>query len=128
MPLVAVWLDDALRFATGPSEQKAVNLRTNPQVVVTTGCATWDQGIDVMVEGEAVRVTDAATLQRLADAWGDKWDGRWQFGVADGGVLEPGRAPGTTTAMVRAVVQRRCGPPKVLVPSRARASATGPLS
>lgn len=84
-PLVAVWLDDALHFCTGPSEQKAVNLRTNPQAVVTTGCATWDEGIDVMVEGEAVRVTDADALQRLADAWGDKWDGRWQFGVADGG-------------------------------------------
>ena len=66
-----------------------MNLRTNPQVVVTTGCATWDQGIDVMVEGEAVRVTDAATLQRLADAWGDKWDGRWQFAVADGAFSSP---------------------------------------
>jgi general stress protein 26 len=88
-PLVAVWLDDALHFATGSSEQKAVNLRTNPQVVVTTGCATWDEGVDVMVEGEAVRVTDAATLQRLADAWGDKWDGRWQFGVADGVFSSP---------------------------------------
>ena len=28
-PLVAVWLDDAVHFATGPGEQKAVNLRTN---------------------------------------------------------------------------------------------------
>ena len=88
-PLVAVWLDDALHFCTGPSEQKAVNLRTNPQVVVTTGCDTWDEGIDVMVEGEAVRVTDADALQRLADAWGAKWDGRWQFGVADGGFSSP---------------------------------------
>ena len=29
-PLVAVWLDDAIHFATGPSEQKALNLRNNP--------------------------------------------------------------------------------------------------
>ena len=108
-PLVAVWLDDALHFATGSSEQKAVNLRTNPHVVVTTGCATWDQGIDVMVEGEAVRVTDPATLQRLADAWGDKWDGRWQFGVADG-AFRARTASATTTARVRGC--SRCGPPR----------------
>ena len=57
-PLVAVWLDDAVHFATGPLEQKAVNLAGNPHVVVTTGCNRWDQGLDVMVEGEARRVTD----------------------------------------------------------------------
>ena len=50
-PLVGVWLDGALHFATGPAEQKAVNLRHNPQVVLTTGCNRWDQGIDVVVEG-----------------------------------------------------------------------------
>lgn len=41
---------------TGPTEQKAVNLTTNPNVVLTTGCNTWDQGLDVMVEGEAPKV------------------------------------------------------------------------
>jgi len=28
-PLVAVWLDDALHFSTGATEQKAANLRGN---------------------------------------------------------------------------------------------------
>jgi len=37
-PLVAVWLDGALHFSTGAGEQKAVNLRGNPHVVLTTGC------------------------------------------------------------------------------------------
>jgi general stress protein 26 len=78
-PLVAVWLDGTLHFSTGPTEQKAVNLAANPQVVVTTGCNAWDQGLDVMVEGEARRVTDRATLERLAAAWREKWDGSWQF-------------------------------------------------
>src|SRR5664280_1259117 len=50
-PLVAVWLDDAAHFTTGADEQKAVNLRTNPCVVLTTGCAHWESGLDVMVEG-----------------------------------------------------------------------------
>jgi hypothetical protein len=74
-----VWLDETLHFSTGPTEQKAVNLAANPHVVVTTGCNAWDQGLDVMVEGEARRITDRATLQRLADAWRLKWDGSWQF-------------------------------------------------
>jgi general stress protein 26 len=84
-PLVAVWLDGALHFTTGPEEQKAVNLATNPNVVLTTGCNTWDRGLDVVVEGEARRVTDRATLERLAAAWRTKWDGSWQFDVTDEG-------------------------------------------
>ncbi len=86
-PLVAVWLDGALHFTTGPTEQKAVNLTTNPNVVLTTGCNTWDEGLDVMVEGEARRVTDRGTLERLAAAWRTKWDGSWQFEVTDAGFL-----------------------------------------
>ena len=84
-PLVAVWLDGALYFTTGPTEQKAINLTTNPHVVLTTGCNTWDRGLDVMVEGEARRVTDGATLERLAAAWRTKWDGSWQFEATDEG-------------------------------------------
>jgi len=86
-PLVSVWLDDAVHFTTGPGEQKAVNLAGNPHVVVTTGCNRWDQGLDVVVEGQARRVTDRAILQRLADAWAAKWDGQWRFQVTDGGFL-----------------------------------------
>ena len=84
-PLVAVWLDGALHVATGPGEQKAHNLADNPHVVLTTGCNVWDDGLDVVVEGDAVRVTDETTLRRLASAWTTKWDGRWTFGVTDGG-------------------------------------------
>jgi general stress protein 26 len=83
-PLVAVWLDDALHFSTGSAEQKALNLRANPHVVLTTGCNQWDRGLDVVVEGEAIQVTDGTTLKRLADAWRSKWDGRWQFEVREG--------------------------------------------
>lgn len=78
-PLVAVWLDGAIHFGTGESEQKSLNLRTNPHVILTTGSNTWDHGLDVVVEGDAVRVADDDTLKRLADAWRTKWDGRWQY-------------------------------------------------
>ena len=83
-PLVAVWLDDAIHFSTGESEQKAVNLRANPHVVLTTGCNTWDEGLDVVMEGEALPVTDKNKLARLAAAWAAKWDGRWQYEVRNG--------------------------------------------
>jgi general stress protein 26 len=83
-PLVAVWFDGAIHFSTGTQEQKARNLEHNPHVVLTTGCNGWETGLDVMVEGDAVRVADSEVLVRLAEAWGRKWDGRWQFEARDG--------------------------------------------
>ncbi len=83
-PIVAVWLDGALHFCTGADEQKGVNLRSNPHVILTTGSNGWASGLDVVVEGDAVRTTDDAMLRRLATAWSAKWDGRWEFGVQDG--------------------------------------------
>jgi general stress protein 26 len=83
-PVVAVWAEGAIHFSTGAEEQKFANLAANPHVVLTTGCNRWDQGLDVVVEGEAVRVTDEDTLRRLAQAWTTKWEGQWQFAVRDG--------------------------------------------
>jgi general stress protein 26 len=83
-PLVAVWLDGAIHFSTGGTEQKAVNLRNNTHVVLMTGCNTWDGGLDVVVEGDAVLVTDDELLERLAAAWTQKWDGRWRYEARDG--------------------------------------------
>jgi len=83
-PLVAVWLDGAIHFCTGATEQKAVNLRRNPHVILTTGCNQWDRGVDVVVEGDAVHLTDNDVLERLARAWAKKWTGQWQYEVRDG--------------------------------------------
>jgi nitroimidazol reductase NimA-like FMN-containing flavoprotein (pyridoxamine 5'-phosphate oxidase superfamily) len=83
-PLVAVWVDGVLYFHTGTEEQKFANLRTNPHVVLTTGCNSWDEGVDVVVEGRAVHVTDEKVLAAVAAAFATKWDGRWQLTVRDG--------------------------------------------
>jgi nitroimidazol reductase NimA-like FMN-containing flavoprotein (pyridoxamine 5'-phosphate oxidase superfamily) len=92
-PLVAVWLDGAIHFATGPGEQKAINIRTNPHVVLTTGRDDWNDGVDVVIEGDAVQVTDDTTLQRLAQAWITKWDGRWHYEAREGHFHhDPGQA------------------------------------
>jgi general stress protein 26 len=89
-PLVAVWLEDAIFFCTGPTEQKALNLRANPKVILLTGCNSWDRGLDIVVEGEAVQVTDDHFLERLAEAWATKWDGRWHYRVRDGAFQHDG--------------------------------------
>jgi len=89
-PLVAVWLDDAIHFATGFDEQKAVNLRTNQNVILMTGCNEWERGVDVVIEGEAVQVIDENVLRRLAEAWETKWDGRWHYEVHDRGFRHEG--------------------------------------
>jgi nitroimidazol reductase NimA-like FMN-containing flavoprotein (pyridoxamine 5'-phosphate oxidase superfamily) len=78
-PLVAVWDHGALYFSTGPEEQKAANLEANSRVALTTGCNSWEDGLDVVVEGEAERVTDEARLRELARLWRGKWDGSWEF-------------------------------------------------
>jgi general stress protein 26 len=92
-PLVAVWLDDSLHFCTGPEEQKALNLAANPNVVLTTGSNQWDRGLDVIVEGEAERVTDRPTLERLAAAWANKWEGQWQYHPVDVGFAHDSGGP-----------------------------------
>jgi general stress protein 26 len=86
-PLVPVWHDDAVHFTTGPEEQKTRNLSFDRQVVLTTGCCEWQEGLDVMVEGEAFRITDPETLRGLAAAWQTKWDGFWKFEVTGEGFL-----------------------------------------
>jgi Pyridoxamine 5'-phosphate oxidase len=58
----AVWADDALYFVSGPGTRKSRNLAANPVCSV----AVRLNGIDLVLEGEAHRVTDSATLERLA--------------------------------------------------------------
>lgn len=80
-PLIAVWVDDVLSFATGEGEQKAVNLLANPACAVTTGCNTIGGGLDVVVEGTAVQVINQGHLTRAADAIAAKYGEDWRFDV-----------------------------------------------
>lgn len=86
-PLPAVWLDGALHFCTGVEEQKAVNLRANPHCALSTGPNRFREGLDVVVEGSAVRVTGRDRLEPLAALWKSKLD--WDFDVADDGFRDP---------------------------------------
>jgi hypothetical protein len=84
-PLIGVAQDEAVHFCTGLREQKARNLEHSTRVALTTGSNSWADGLDVVVEGTAVRVTDRDALQRLADAYEAKYGSRWHFDVGDAG-------------------------------------------
>jgi len=83
-PLIAVWMDGALYFCTGADERKARNLAASARCVITTGCNTMDEGLDLVLEGDAVRVTDEELLQRVADAYVVKYGSDWRFTVRNG--------------------------------------------
>lgn len=83
-PLIALAEAETVYFCTGLDEQKARNIEHSARVAITTGNNTWDQGLDVVVEGTAVRVTEREALQRLADAYEAKYGSAWHFDVGDG--------------------------------------------
>ena len=62
-PLITVWHDDAVHFCTGPEERKHKNLDANPYVVLAAGPNAYSNGLDVVLEGEAVQVQDRESWQ-----------------------------------------------------------------
>jgi hypothetical protein len=88
-PLLAVWLDDALHFTSGPEERKVRNLVQNPRCVLTTGCNTFQEGLDLVVEGDAVQVREDAVLRRVARVYESKYGAGWRFDVRNGAFHHP---------------------------------------
>ena len=91
-PLIGVVHDGAVHFCTGPEEQKARNLGHSDRVAMTTGTNTWAAGLDVVVEGRAVRIGDDDALQGVADAIEAKYGEVWHFDVAEGAFTGGGGA------------------------------------
>lgn len=87
-PLLSVWLDGAAYFCTGPHERKAMNLARNAHCILMTGCNALDEALDVVVEGDAVKVSDDARLRRLAAAYEAKYGSDWRFTVRDGAFVQ----------------------------------------
>lgn len=87
----AIWVDDALYFVSGPGTRRARNLAANPACTVSVRL----NGLDLTMEGEAHRVADAATLERVAAVYGE---GGWPATVEDGGFNAPFMAPGAGPA------------------------------
>ncbi len=84
-PVAAVWIDDALVFGTGPTERKAHNLAANLKTVITTGTNQLGEGFDIVIEGDAVRLTGADVLRPVSAAFHDKYSGAFEYDVQDDG-------------------------------------------
>jgi hypothetical protein len=82
----AVWVDDALYFVGGPGTRRSRNLAANPACSV----AVRLQGMDLVLEGDAHRVTDSATLERVAAVYRT---GGWPAQVEGDALTAPFTAP-----------------------------------
>jgi nitroimidazol reductase NimA-like FMN-containing flavoprotein (pyridoxamine 5'-phosphate oxidase superfamily) len=83
-PLIGLFHEGTFYFCTGDTERKYRNLELNPQVAVTTGDNALRDGLDLVVEGSAVKVVDEDKLRRLAGLWEQKYTSEWHFEVEDG--------------------------------------------
>ncbi|WP_033262115.1 pyridoxamine 5'-phosphate oxidase family protein [Amycolatopsis vancoresmycina] len=78
----AIWVDETLYFVSGPGTRRARNLAANPACTVSVRL----RGVDLTLEGEAHRTTEAATLERVAAVYGE---GGWPATVQDEGFTAP---------------------------------------
>jgi len=101
-PLPAIWTDGTVYFCVGSHEQKARNLEASPNCVLAAGANQFRSGLDVVVEGTAVRVTDGGQLRRLAALWKSRLD--WDFEVMDGGFRDPAGRQGLVFGVTPAKV------------------------
>jgi hypothetical protein len=65
----ALWLDGDLYFPSGPQLRKARNLAANPACTISVKL----EGIDLILEGDATRVTDQPTLETVARLYRRRW-------------------------------------------------------
>src|SRR5260370_23281155 len=63
----ALWLDGDLYFTSGPGTRKARNLAANPACTISVRL----EDIDLVLEGDATRVTDRTTLEQLAGLYAE---------------------------------------------------------
>jgi hypothetical protein len=82
----AGWVDDALYFKSGPGTRKSRNLAANPACSLSVRLT----GLDLVLEGEAHRVTDPATLERVAAVYRS---GGWPVSVEGDAFTAPYSAP-----------------------------------
>ncbi|HZO69475.1 MAG TPA: pyridoxamine 5'-phosphate oxidase family protein [Kribbellaceae bacterium] len=63
MPLGVLRVDDDFYFTAGPGTRKAKNLEQDPRCSLSVAAEPFD----LVFEGEAVRVTDVPTVQRISE-------------------------------------------------------------
>lgn len=68
------------------------NLAENLSCVLTTGCNSIREGLDIVVEGKAVRVIYETQLRAVADAYMAKYGPDWLFDVQTDALVGNGGA------------------------------------
>src|SRR5262245_844861 len=63
----ALWVDSAFWFQTGAGTRKGRNVARDPRCSVAVSI----RDADVVIEGDAARVTEPGALARVAKAWAD---------------------------------------------------------
>jgi hypothetical protein len=87
-PVLGVWVDGAWCSTTNPGARKGRNIDARPATAVSV---TTD-GLDLVLEGTATWVTDEGALERIAEAYHDKYD--WPVTLrGDGAYDAPYGAP-----------------------------------
>ncbi len=82
----ALWHEGDLYFTSGPGTRKARNLAANPACTISMSL----EGIDLVFEGDAARVTDNKTLEAVADLYRQ---GGWPAAVEGDAFTAPFSAP-----------------------------------
>ena len=82
----ATWFKGGLYFVSGPGTQKSKDIAANPACTLSVRL----EGIDLVFEGEAVRVTDTATLGAVAARYRE---GGWPAKVEGDALTAPFSAP-----------------------------------
>lgn len=103
-PLLCVWDDGAAYFCTGATERKARNLDTNPHCILTTGSNALNEGLDLVLEGDARRLVDNTRLSDIAAAYEAKYGAGWHWEVRDGGFVGAGDNHATVYEVIPSTV------------------------
>ncbi len=82
----AIWMEGDLYFTSGPGARKSRNLAENPACTLSVRA----EGIDLVFEGDGVRVTDAKTLEQVAAIYRE---GGWPAEVEGDAFTAPFSAP-----------------------------------
>lgn len=82
----ALWLDSELYFTSGPASRKSRNLDANPACTISVRLTD----LDLILEGEAARVTDPQIIARAAARYRE---GGWPAEVEGDALTAPFSAP-----------------------------------
>ncbi len=87
VPLFSVWFEGCPYFTSNPDARKARDIAQNAHCVITIAGKT----LDLVIEGDAVKITDDETLKQVASVYKAKYG--WPLTVENHAYYAPYSAP-----------------------------------